>query len=576
MPSFSPIRALLDRTIGTKVLLAFGVVLLTTAALGGFSVDRLGRVNAAAAEIRDSYLPATRLLGEIGTVSFRYRQLEAAHILASTPAGKAAEGKTIEEMAQQVAAAITAYQPLPRTAEDARIAAGFPGAWQDYRAMSRRLLALSAADQSAEATRLYTGEMRSVFNRFKDQVAAAMDGATLQGTAAADRGQAVYVSARSVTFAAIGFAVLLGALAWGGIVATVARPIRRMTDIMRRLAGRELAVAIPDQDRRDELGQMAGAVAVFKAGLIEADRLAAAERDNEERRRAERAREMDRLATAFEGKVGRVVQDVMAAAGQLQATAHAMAGAARDATARSAAVAAGATEASANVQTVATAAEELSASIGEIAAQVTRSSTTAIAATREAEASRSNVDQLAQAAEKIGEVVDHDQRHRRRRRTCSRSTPRSRRRGPATPDKGFAVVASEVKALAGQTARATDEIGTQITAMQQATGQTVAAIQTIGGDHRRCWARSPPPSPPRSRSRAAATREIAGSVQQAARGTEDVSRNVAGVQQAANDTGVAADQVLGAAGTLTRYADDLHGEVQAFLVQVRADPRRAA
>ena len=137
------------------------------------------------------------------------------------------------------------------------------------------------------------------------------------------------------------------------------------------------------------------------------------------------------------------------------------------------------------------------------------------------------------------------------------------------------MVASEVKALAGQTARATEEIGTQITAMQQATDHTVSAIQSIGGtitmlnDISTVIAAS-------VEEQGAATREIAGSVQHAARGTEEVSRNIAGVQSAANDTGAAANQVLGAAGALTRHADELRSEVGQFLAQVRAEPEARA
>ena len=574
MRHLSPVRAHASLSISTKVLLAFAVVLLTTLALGGFALDRLGQVNAAAADVRNEYLPATRVLGQIGALAFRYRQLEATHLLAATPAGKADEAKTMAEVAAQVTASIAAYGPLPRNPEAIRTAAGFPGAWEAYLTLSRKLLVLSNADQTGEATRLYTGDMRTSFNRFKDQVGAAMDRATRSGTEAADRGEAVFWSARIVTFGAIILAVLLGALAWASLVLGVAGPVRRMTAVMRRLAARELSVDVPDQDRQDEIGRMAQAVGVFKAGLIEADRLADAERHTEDRRRRERGEEMNRLAMRFEGKVGRVVQEVIAAATQLESTAHAMTGMAEQATSRSATVAAGATEASANVQTVAAAAEELSASISEIATQVVRSAATAEAATREAATSRTNVEQLAQFAEKIGEVVTIINAIAGRTNLLAlNATIEAARAGEA--GKGFAVVASEVKALAGQTARATDEIGMQIAAMQQATGHTVSAIRSIGGtmsvlnEISAAIAAS-------VEEQGAATREIAGSVQHAAQGTEEMSRNIAGVRSAANDTGAAASQVLSAAGTLTRHADDLRSEVEQFLARVREPDAVAA
>ena len=153
MPARPRLRIIANLSISLKVLLAFAMVLLTTAGLGGFAIDRLGRVNAAAAEVRDDYLPATRLLGQIGTFSFRYRQLEAAHLLAATPAAKAAEAKSMADVAGQVTAAIAAYAPLPRAPEAIRLATDFPAAWSSYLTLSRKLLALSDAGETAEATR---------------------------------------------------------------------------------------------------------------------------------------------------------------------------------------------------------------------------------------------------------------------------------------------------------------------------------------------------------------------------------------------------------------------------------------
>ncbi|MDP6390476.1 MAG: methyl-accepting chemotaxis protein [Alphaproteobacteria bacterium] len=261
--------------------------------------------------------------------------------------------------------------------------------------------------------------------------------------------------------------------------------------------------------------------------------------------------------------VSEVTDIVASAAAELQNTAESMSATAEQTSKQSSAVAAASEQASTNVQTIASAAEELASSLEEVGRQVTESSTIAQSAVQEAQKTNEAVEGLATASSKIGEVVDLiNDIASQTNLLALNATIEAARAGDA--GKGFAVVASEVKSLAGQTAKATEEIGSQITSIQGATQEAVSAIKGIGETIDKInGIASTIASAVEEQS--AATQEIARNVQQASTGTQEVSSNIGDVQKAADETGQSAGQLLEAAGELSKQSETLKQEVEGFL-----------
>ncbi|WP_434614573.1 methyl-accepting chemotaxis protein [Azospirillum sp. B2RO_4] len=347
----------------------------------------------------------------------------------------------------------------------------------------------------------------------------------------------------------------------------LSRPVVAMTDRMTRLAGGDRSVDIPGLDRADEIGGMAKALQVFKDSLIESDRLAEAQRAAHEAQRG-RGERIDRLTQEFDRLVLDALGRVSAAATQLQATAQTMSATAEQTTRQADAVASASNEATGNVETVAAATEELTASIAEIGRQVAESTRIAGQAVATAEKTDGTVRGLVDAAQRIGEVVQLITDIASQTNLLAlNATIEAARAGEA--GKGFAVVASEVKNLASQTAKATEEIGSQIAGIQEISRQAAGAIAEIG----RVIAEINHISTTIAAAveeQGAATKEISRNVQQAARGTQQVSGNIAGVSDAAASTGDASREVLTAADGLNHEATDLRGFVSRFLAEMRA------
>ncbi len=425
-----------------------------------------------------------------------------------------------------------------------------------------------AASLDAEKVSLMNGAMRQAGEALAADVVKAKD-SNLGDQAATAKEATEVTSSGETTVMTLGLAgLVLGAvLAWL-IGRSIAGPVVRMCAAMRALAGGDKTVAIPGLGRKDEVGQMADTVQVFKEGMIEKDRLAEETARHKADTEAARKAGMLQLADTFEAGIKGVVQSVSSQATEMQASAASLASTAQQATHQATAVAAAVEEASASVQTVASSAEELSSSVLEIGRQMEQSSKIAQQAVTEAERTNTVVEGLSKTAQRIGEVVQLIQTIANQTNLLAlNATIEAARAGDA--GKGFAVVASEVKSLANQTAKATSDIKTQIDDIQSATGHTVDAIRNIGGIIREMNGIATTIASAVEQ-QGAATREIASNVHQAAQGTTEIATNIEGVSRAAGDTGSAATQLLGAAGELSKQAEMLRHDVDGFLVTVRA------
>ncbi len=363
--------------------------------------------------------------------------------------------------------------------------------------------------------------------------------------------------------------VLLLALAVSMFVARgITGALQRMTGAMKDLAGGKLDVEVPGIGRHDEIGEMADAVEVFKSNASARQVLEAEQKETEIRAVARRKSDMNKLADEFEGAVGQIVETVSSSSTQLEVSAGTLTSTAERAQELTTMVAAASEEASTNVQSVASATEEMASSVNEISRQVQDSARMAGEAVDQARTTNDRVSELSKAAARIGDVVELINTIAGQTNLLAlNATIEAARAGEA--GRGFAVVASEVKALAEQTAKATGEIGQQISGIQAATQDSVNAIKEISGTIEKLSEISSAIAAAVEQ-QGAATQEISRNVQQAAHGTQQVSSHITDVQRGASETGSASAQVHSAAQSLSGESNRLKLEVGKFLDSVRA------
>jgi methyl-accepting chemotaxis protein len=349
---------------------------------------------------------------------------------------------------------------------------------------------------------------------------------------------------------------------------SISLPLTSVANAVTELAAGNTAAHVDGLERGDEIGRVADAITLLRAKMIEADRLRAEQLEVEQRLLRQRQADMNKLADSFETTVGEIVETVSSASGELEVSAKALTASAERAQTRTTTVAAASDEASANVQSVASATEEMASSINEIGRQVKESARMANEAVNQARNTTGHVSELSEAAARIGDVVELINTIAGQTNLLAlNATIEAARAGEA--GRGFAVVASEVKALAEQTAKATGEIGEQISSIQAATQQSVGAIKDISSTIEKLSEVSSAIAAAVEQ-QGQATQEISRNVERAAHGTQQVSSNITDVQRGASETGSASSLVLSAAQTLSGDSDRLRREVARFLDTIRA------
>ncbi len=453
-------------------------------------------------------------------------------------------------------------------AADREAIAGIKSIVGEYERVSQKAVELARAYDTDSAIRVSIDVGRPVRQKLTAALGERVDRSVEETRLAEERALALSssVMTRLTTVAAVGLLVAIG-LFGSIIVVFVVRPLHRLIDDMTAIAGGDLAVTVQGAERKDEVGLLARALQVFKSNAL-AIRTLQEEREAQ-KQQAERDRQagMRALADRFDADVQDVVQAVASAARHLRSNAETMTAIASRTTEQASAVAATTAQSSANVATVAAASEQLGGSIGEIGRQVNAVAAIARDAVEEGERTNSLVTRLVQAAQRIGDVVSLIQNIASQTNLLAlNATIEAARAGEA--GKGFAVVAQEVKALATQTAQATEEIGSQIAEIQTVTDGTVTAIQTIGRTINDVDSIAGAIAAAVEQ-QTAATQEIGRNIQQAAQGTRLVTDNISAVSGSAGEVGRAASEVLGAADSLSHDSDRLRERIQTFIGEVR-------
>lgn len=382
--------------------------------------------------------------------------------------------------------------------------------------------------------------------------------------------EAVTATAQALT--AIGIVVLIGIVAGlgfaFGLARSIGRPLGRMSDAMRRLAGGDHAIDDAYTAQGNEIGDLARALRVFRDNAVESERLRAEARERDRRAEEQKRAETLRMADELEASVKQVVEIVAGSADEMRGSAEELLAAAADTNHRAGTVASAAELATGNAQTVAAAAEELTMSIEEIGRQIHGASGAIREASEHAGRTSTRIGDLSESARRIGSVVNLISEIAGQTNLLAlNATIEAARAGEA--GKGFSVVATEVKNLATQTAKATEEISAQISGMQSATAETVKAIELVVRAMNRIDEQASQISAAVEQQNAA-TQEIASNVQQSANHTREVSMTISEVTAAASNSAESSERVVSGASELAIQSRNLRSELEQFLAKLRA------
>ena len=557
-------------SIRLKIISVLAFLVAALAAVGVTAIGTMRGINSHTVAIAQGWLPSVRALGSLRADINEIRVVIRLHLMQEAAENKQAAEKRMAGLLDRVEKTRRQYEQLISSGEERALYEQWSQRWKDYMGSVDELLALSR-----KSTGRFPVEANEMLQTKVAKMAQAADPLLQKdielNNQGADRSTRQAAESYNLVFAIlvgiIVASVLIALAAAYLLVRDVSRGIASIIKPMQALGNGDLSAEVPHRGERTEMGSMADALQIFKEALIAkktADEAAA--RDAEIK--IERGRRVDVITRNFETMIGEIVETVSSASTELEASADTLSGTAKRGQELATVVAAASEEASTNVSSVASATEELSSSITEISRQVQESARMAAEAVDQATRTNARVNELSQAAARIGDVVELINTIAGQTNLLAlNATIEAARAGEA--GRGFAVVASEVKALAEQTAKATGEIGQQVSGIQAATQESVGAIGEISGAIGRL-SEVASAIAAAVEEQGAATQEISRNVQQASQGTQEVSANIADVQHGAVETGSASNQVLSAAKSLAGDSTRLKDEVRSFLEAVRA------
>ncbi|MGI4795588.1 MAG: methyl-accepting chemotaxis protein [Janthinobacterium lividum] len=553
-------------SIRGKFFASFGLIYLILLGLGGFAINRIDRVDQPAAELRDHRLPDVELLGRFSRATERVRLNEAMWLLAVTDEARAISKRILEEQIQQANAALESYKRSDTDDDESKYFNGTMSAWKAYLETNRKIVELQQSGKLQEAA-LLLRQTRGTMMTLRSAIDAAVEFNRREAGISAELGSKVTVDARIAILLVMILTSCPCLLIVIWLDRNTSKRIVRLVGVLRGLLQGQYDYEIPCVVRNDEIGELARGIVEVHKSLKRSEKLGEDQRVAQEAKQA-RVHRINDLTLDFETKIGNLVGSLSTAAGNLQDTARLMSGTAVETTREATSVASAAEQASMNVQTVAAAAEQLNCSISEISRHVTHSSGMTGRAVQDAQRTNTIVQALAEDAEKIGQVVSLISNIASQTNLLAlNATIEAARAGEA--GRGFSVVASEVKALASQTAKATEEIGSQISRIQAATAHAVGAIGEITVTIREV-SQIAVTIAAAVEEQSAATLEISRNVSQAASGTGTVTQSIGAVTAAAGRTGLSSTHVLDASDGVSRQAQELKERMQSFIAEVKA------
>jgi len=564
-------KAFTNLSIVIKIAIVALVLGGALVGIAGYMSNQLSAIDQAYLDLVKRIDASTTLVARTAGEAESYREAAFELLTETTDAGNARLLKATQQASAKVLASLgTIKSDVPeKAAEIGRQIDAFTRVFAACRPAIEYAATTTTAEENAKAAEKLRADCNGVLQEtvasqlklVDDMVAFAKLKAEERHSEAAGAIRTSLILAVSIGLVSFGLALAIGILG-------ISRPIAALVALLQRMAHGE-SVDMIALERKDEIGDTARAVDGIKRMLTEKAREEAEAKVRQDQAAVQqRKADMHKLANGFEAAVGEIIETVSSASTELEASASTLTSAAKRSQELATSVAAASEEAATNVQSVASASEELSSSVGEIARQVQESARMASEAVNQARSTTDRVGELSKAAARIGDVVELINTIAGQTNLLAlNATIEAARAGEA--GRGFAVVASEVKALAEQTAKATGEIGQQISGIQSATQDSVSAIRQISITIEQLSAISSTIAAA-VEEQGAATQEISRSVQQAALGTQEVSSSVGEVQNGAAETGSASAQVLSASQSLAADGNRLKLEVGRFLSTVRA------